>query len=97
MSNRADRRRKARAQTNRNAALIAGYTRQQRIAGLIQNGITEKDLADEYDVEYLDFNEYPEEILSLNFEDFMDVDHLNGNGAKKVTMCLANYILEKSN
>jgi hypothetical protein len=58
---------------------------------LIQN------LADEYGVEYLDFNEYPQEILNLTSEDFMDVDHLNGYGAKKVTMCLANYILEKSN
>ena len=56
-----------------------------------------QDLADEYGVEYLDFNEYPQEILDLISEDFMDVDHLNGYGAKKVTMCLANYILEKSN
>ena len=54
-------------------------------------------LADEYDVQYLDFNEYPENVLNLTSEDFMDEDHLNRNGAEKVTRCLSNYILEKSN
>ena len=63
----------------------------ENVHQLIQN------LADEYGVEYLDFNEYPEEKLNLGPEDFMDVDHLNGYGAKKVTECLANDILNKAN
>lgn len=49
MPNRAQRRAMMRNQTEKNKALIADYTKQQRIAGLIQNGITQKDLEDEYE------------------------------------------------
>ena len=59
----------------------------ERVHQLIQN------LADEYGVNYLDFNECTENVLDLGSEDFMDVDHLNGNGAKKVTICLAESML----
>ena len=49
MPNRAQRRAMMRSQTEKNKQLIASYTKQQRIAGLIQNGITQKDLEDEYE------------------------------------------------
>jgi hypothetical protein len=49
MANRADRRKMMRQATQKNKALVADYNRLQRIAGLIQNGITEKDLQEAYD------------------------------------------------
>ena len=52
MSNRADRRRMMREQTNRNRSLVAGYTKSERMAGLVQNGITPEDLQKEYDDGY---------------------------------------------
>ncbi len=48
MSNRAQRREMMRQSTQKNKNLIAHYNTQQRIAGLIQNGITKKDLEDAY-------------------------------------------------
>ena len=48
MSNRAFRRQMMREQTKKNQALVASYTKQQRIAGLIQNGITPEYLEKEY-------------------------------------------------
>ena len=49
MPNRAERRAMMREQTKKNKALIADYSKQQRIAGLIQNGITAKDLDEAYE------------------------------------------------
>lgn len=49
MPNRAQRRAMMRNQTEKNKQLIASYTKQQRIAGLIQNGITTADLEREYE------------------------------------------------
>ena len=49
MPNRAQRRRIMREETKRNQAMIAEYTRDQRIAGLIQNGITPEDVRQEYE------------------------------------------------
>ena len=48
MSNRAQRRAMMRNQINKNQQLIANYSKQQRVAGLIQNGITPKDLEEEF-------------------------------------------------
>jgi hypothetical protein len=48
-----------------------------------------KNLADEYGVEYLDFNLAKEEYLNLEEDSFLDVDHLNGKGAGTVTTLLA--------
>ena len=53
-----------------------------------------KELAKKYQVTYWDFNVCSEEQLHLGAEDFMDVDHLNGSGAEKVTKCLAEFVLE---
>ena len=49
MPNRAQRRAMMRQQTQKNKALIEDYSKQQRIAGLIQNGITVKDVEREYE------------------------------------------------
>ena len=49
MSNRAARRTIMREQIQKNKELIASYSKQQRIAGLIQNGITSEDLENEYE------------------------------------------------
>ena len=49
MPNRAQRRAIMRQQTEKTKALIADYSKQQRIAGLIQNGITAADLENEYE------------------------------------------------
>lgn len=48
-----------------------------------------QEIADRYQLEYLDFNMVPGEELHLTAADFMDVDHLNGSGAQKVTQYLA--------
>ena len=48
MSNRAQRRAMMRNQINKSQQLLANYSKQQRIAGLVQNGITPKDLEDEF-------------------------------------------------
>lgn len=53
-----------------------------------------KELAEQYDAVYWDFNMLSEEMLELTSEDFMDEDHLNESGAKKVTACLSRLILE---
>lgn len=53
------------------------------------------EIADSFGVSYVDFNLYPEEILPMTADDFMDVDHLNGNGADKVTYSLAEYVLNQ--
>ncbi len=48
-----------------------------------------QELADRYGVDYLDFNLAKREYLDLTAEDYIDVDHLNGNGAEKLTKLLA--------
>lgn len=48
-----------------------------------------KAMAENYDVPYLDFNLCKEEYLDLKEDSFMDVDHLNGKGAKGLTTLLA--------
>ena len=47
-ANRAARRAMMRSQKNKNAALLASYNKQQRMAELIKNGITPKDLEESY-------------------------------------------------
>ncbi len=56
-----------------------------RSSGFVYN----KDMADEYGVSYWDFNLCRKECLDLGEECFVDVDHLNGKGAQKVTELLA--------
>lgn len=48
MANRAQRRAMMRTQINKSQQMIANYSKQQRIAGLIQNGITPRDLEEEF-------------------------------------------------
>lgn len=48
-----------------------------------------KNLADQYDVPYLDFNLCKKEVLDLGEESFLDIDHLNGRGAERITKLLA--------
>ena len=48
MSNRAQRRAMMRNQMNKSQQLLANYSKQQRMAGLVQNGITPKDLEEEF-------------------------------------------------
>ena len=50
-----------------------------------------KELADQYEVPYLDFNLCKKEYLSLEQDSFLDVDHLNGKGAETVTRLLAQW------
>ena len=54
-----------------------------------------KELAQKYQVSYWDFNICSENLLDLELEDFMDVDHLNASGAEKVTKCLAKFVLDE--
>lgn len=55
-----------------------------------------KELAEQYEVEYWDFNMCSEKMLNMNASDFMDADHLNESGARKVTSCLSKLVLEQS-
>ncbi len=48
-----------------------------------------RDLAEQYEVPYLDFNLCKKEYLELDADSFLDVDHLNGRGAEEVTRLLA--------
>ncbi len=48
-----------------------------------------KDLAEQCQVPYLDFNLCKKEYLNLQGDSFMDVDHLNGQGAAVLTELLA--------
>lgn len=48
MANRAQRRAIMRNQINKNQQLLSNFNTQQRMAGLVQNGITPKDLEDEF-------------------------------------------------
>lgn len=48
-----------------------------------------KKLAEDYGVPYLDFNLCRREYLNLGQESYLDVDHLNGQGAKVLTELLA--------
>lgn len=48
-----------------------------------------QELADGYGVPYLDFNLCRDEYLDLGQESYMDVDHLNGNGAGELTALLS--------
>ncbi len=45
-------------------------------------------LAEQYGVEYLDFNMAKKEVLNLTADDYIDVDHLNGTGAEQLTRLL---------
>lgn len=45
-------------------------------------------LAERFGVEYLDFNLAKTEYLELTADDYIDVDHLNGTGAEKLTLLL---------
>ena len=45
-------------------------------------------LAERFGVEYLDFNLAKTEYLELTADDYIDVDHLNGAGAEKLTLLL---------
>ena len=48
-----------------------------------------KDMADEYEVPYWDFNLCKKECQEWSEEYFRDMDHLNGKGAKAITELLA--------
>lgn len=48
-----------------------------------------QELADRYGAEYLDFNLAKREYLDLTADEYIDVDHLNGAGAEKLTRLLA--------
>lgn len=52
MANRAQRRAMMRSETGRSRKLIESYTYEQRVAGLIQNGITPEDVKREFDRGY---------------------------------------------
>lgn len=54
MPNRAARRRAMREQTGKHRQLLEEYTHQQRIEGLIRNGITPQDVEQEYHTGYDD-------------------------------------------
>ena len=45
-------------------------------------------LAERFGVDYLDFNLPKTEYLELTADDYIDVDHLNGTGAEKLTLLL---------
>lgn len=47
-----------------------------------------QELAERYGVEYMDFNLAKTEYLNLTADDYIDVDHLNGTGAEKLTRLL---------
>lgn len=49
-----------------------------------------QELADGYGVPYLDFNLCRDEYLNLGEESYIDVDHLNGQGAGNLTLLLAS-------
>ncbi len=49
--------------------------------------------ADEYSIEYINFDEYAKK--QLNFNDFKDVGHLNYQGSKKISIQMGKYILMK--
>lgn len=55
-----------------------------------------QELADDFGVPYLDFNLCRDEYLSLGEECFIDVDHLNGQGAEKLTRLLAAFDTSQS-
>ena len=48
-----------------------------------------RELAESYQVPYLDFNLCKKEHLDLREDSFLDVDHLNGKGAEQLTGLLA--------
>lgn len=55
---------------------------------------TIRDIADEYEVEFVDFNEFYDE-MNLDFAvDFADAEHLNNNGNIKFSKFLGSYIKE---
>lgn len=53
-----------------------------------------KKIAEEYGVVYWDFNRVSDELLCMTAKDYMDADHLNASGAKKVTSYLAQLALQ---
>ncbi len=54
-------------------------------------------MAKSCEVPYYDFNLCKKEYLELNEDSFLDVDHLNGEGAKKLTTLLAKLDLGEVN
>ena len=54
MSNRADRRRVMREEGKKSQALLNSYSREKRMAGLIQNGITPEDVKRSYREGFVD-------------------------------------------
>lgn len=53
-----------------------------------------QEMADGYGILYMDFNLCKDAYLDMKAEDFMDVDHLNGAGAEKLTGMLAKLSKE---
>lgn len=51
-----------------------------------------RSIADEYDLQYYDFNLCKEQYLSLSYEHFRDDDHLNGAGADVFTPVLYDVL-----
>jgi len=91
MSNRADRRRMMREETKRNRALIADYSKQQRIAGLIQNGITPEDLEKSFEEgRKIGFTDASEAILKAAYAGIcLALNERFGFGKKRVYDALA--------
>ena len=56
-----------------------------------------QNLADAYGVPYFDFNLCKDETMDLEAAHFIDVDHLNGEGAKALTTLLAELDLALEN
>ena len=52
------------------------------------------EIADEYGVEFIDYNEYYDEIDIDFSEDFADIGHLNHTGNRKFTRYLGEYIVD---
>ena len=55
---------------------------------VLVDGLYVQKLAERFGVEYLDFNLAKTEYLELTADDYIDVDHLNGTGAEKLTLLL---------
>jgi len=55
-----------------------------------------KEICKKNDADLIDFNLLADE-LRLSYKDFRDASHLNNVGAKKVSIFLGNYIMEKYN
>ena len=54
-----------------------------------------KQFMDEYDLEYLELNDYLDVIGIDEQTDFANERHLNGSGAEKTTDFLGKYLLDR--